>query len=76
MEAQLCGCKVLTFDTGGSKETQLGNLYLCEKRIDDILKCVYIIAEKPFNKVDINFANCDTMSKKYYELFKDCIKAN
>ena len=69
LEAQLCGCKVLTFDSGGSKETNCGNLYITGQNVDEILNNIYSIYQKPLHDIDIQYASCLNMTKKYYELF-------
>ena len=67
LEAQACGCKVVCYDVGGNKETNLGNLYLIDKNDkSDVFNCIF---EEKFKKVEN--MNCDSkfMAKKYFELY-------
>lgn len=70
LEAQACGCKVITFDTGGCKETNCGNLYVQRsKNINDIKNTIIDLQNKTINKVDIYGISKNRMAKEYYTLF-------
>ena len=69
LEAQACGAKVLTFDTGGCKETNCGNLYLCSK--DEFVN----IKIEELYKNKLNFIDNDRLSiirmiKDYCNIFR------
>ena len=69
LEAQACGCKVLSFDTGGSKETNCGNLYLVDSsNVEDIAKQIEVIFEHQLNSIDLKKVNKHTMAKEYYNM--------
>ncbi len=75
VEAQCCGAKVLTFDTGGSKETDLGNLYLQENRdIHSIYESIKRVATLGVNEVDYEKASKIRMGKEYCHLFEKLMK--
>lgn len=69
LEAQLCGMNVLSYDTGGCKETNLGNLYLFSET--DFIDDVYLdgIDLKNTNEIDFNFTS-ENMCNQYIELMK------
>ncbi|MGN1373576.1 MAG: glycosyltransferase [Candidatus Coproplasma sp.] len=70
LEAQACGCKVLTFDAGGSKETDCGNLYLVDSTcVADIAKQIETISEYSLNQVNIQKVNKHTMAFTYFKVF-------
>ena len=69
VEAQVCGVKVLSFDTGGSKETNCGNLYLVNSsNVEDIAKQIEAISEYQLNSIDLQKINKRTMAKEYYNI--------
>ena len=70
LEAQACGCKVLTFKTGGSLETNCGNLYVAEsKDINIIYEQIKQIANNKLNDIDFDKLSSDRMAKEYYNYF-------
>ena len=72
LEAQACGCKVLTFKTGGSQETNCGNLYVAEsKDMNIIYNQIKQIANSKLNDVDCDKLSSDRMAKEYYNYFKN-----
>ena len=72
VEAQCCGAKVLTFDSGGSKETNLGNLYIQENRdISYIFENIKKISSVEVKEIDYNKANKERMAKEYYSLYNN-----
>lgn len=72
LEAQACGCKVLTFKTGGSQETNCGNLYVAEsKDMNIIYNQIKQIANSKLNDVDCEKLSSDRMAKEYYNYFKN-----
>lgn len=69
LEAQACGCKVLSFDTGGCNETDCGNLYLVNSsNVEDIAKQIEAISEHQLNSIDLQKINKRTMAKEYYNI--------
>ncbi len=71
IEAQLCGTKVLSFDTGGCKETDCGNLYLCEsKDIDYVYKRILEIVNYDLKDINVDKGSKIRMAKEYYNVFK------
>lgn len=69
LEAQACGGKVLSFDTGGSKETDCGNLYLVDsKDAKDIVRQIEEISNHSLNPVDLNKVDKRTMALEYYRI--------
>lgn len=70
LEAQACGCCVITYDTGGCKETNCGNMIVVKKGdIDGIIR--ELNNSENFQKKDIEISqlSVDTMASKYYSLF-------
>ena len=76
LEAQLCGCKVLTFDTGGSIETNCGNLYTTGKSMNEILSKINSLSSKPLHAINVKYASYLTMANQYYQLFLKLRKLN
>lgn len=71
LEAQACGLKVLTYNTGGSLETNCGNLFSCKEQSPErIFKLIKEICSKENKKVNLDKLNFGRMSKEYFELFK------
>ena len=74
LEAQACGCKVISFDTGGSKETQAGNLYLISKEmlkngnLQEFFNRVY---NNQLNSIDYVKLSKQTMTDSYIKLFEN-----
>ena len=74
LEAQACGCKVISFDTGGSKETQAGNLYLISKEmlkngnLQEFFSRVY---NNQLNSIDYVKLSKQTMTDSYIKLFEN-----
>jgi len=72
VEAQCCGAKVLTFDTGGSKETNIGNLYIQKERdISKIFKNIKNLSSVEIKKIDYNKANKKRMAKEYCDIYNN-----
>lgn len=74
LEAQACGCKVITFDTGGSKETQAGNLYLISKemlRNKNLCDFFDKIYNTKLNDIDFKKLSKLTMTDCYTKLFNN-----
>lgn len=72
IEAQACGCKVLTFDTGGSKETDCGNLYLASSFEPFSLKEeIEKVSSHLLNDIDINKIDRIRMGKEYHSMFEE-----
>ena len=72
LEAQACGAKVLTFDTGGCCETDCGNLYFMSSNssITEILSKIYLVDSLPINKINYAKLSKERMAEEYYELMK------
>lgn len=71
IEAQSCGAKVLTFNTGGSKETNLGNLYIQNDRdVNSIFENIKKISKIYLNDIDYQKASKDRMANEYYNLYR------
>ena len=70
LEAQACGAKVLTFDVGGCKETDCGNLYLYNKEtnIVESINNIKNIKNKDNNLTKLSLYR---MCKEYSLLFKE-----
>lgn len=64
LEAQLCGCKVVCYDVGGNKETNIGNLYLINKDCN-LLDTFNRIYEYPLNDIISNHAKQELMATLY-----------
>lgn len=73
LEAQLCGCKVLTNDVGGTKETDCGNLYIVDKN-KDVFEQIKEICKIKNNLINFYHASEIRMSKEYISLFEEVIK--
>lgn len=69
IEAQVCGCKVLAFDVGGIKETNLGNLYITDDKqpLKEQIDRVELLETK---QIDLEKASKDRMSREYYVILK------
>ena len=70
LEAQACGCKVLSFNTGGCGETNFGNLFLTksndvEKLRLELEECL----EKDFLTIDSEKISLFAMASGYYKSF-------
>lgn len=73
IEAQLCGLKVLTYNTGGALETDLGKLFIIDENtfindeyLDNILKLEVKTLDKNLSR--------EYMSNRYIDLFKSIIE--
>ena len=68
LEAQACGAKVLTFDVGGCKETDCGNLYIYENNFVLINKLEEIYL-KETNKINFYKLDKKLMQVTYDKIF-------
>ena len=67
LEAQACGCKVISSNAGGSLETQRGNLYELDDNTFGVqLHNVLLSKKHVVNKSELS---CIYMAQKYYALF-------
>lgn len=71
IEAQLCGCKVLTYDVGGSIETDCGLLTIINEKI--IIDDYFLddLEEKQAKITSFNNFDNKVMSRIYYKLYKE-----
>lgn len=70
IEAQACGGKVLSFNTGGCAETNCGNLYIQQScDINEIKINIINLMKKPLNEIDFNKISKLRMAEEYYSLF-------
>lgn len=70
LEAQACGCKVLSFNTGGCGETNFGNLFLTKS--NDVEKLRLELEEclgKDFLAIDNEKISLLAMASGYYKSF-------
>ena len=72
LEAQACGAKVLTFDVGGGKETDCGNLYLYNKDIN-IIENINNIRDNINREVNLTKLSLYRMCNEYSLLFKNIL---
>lgn len=73
VEAQCCSAKVLCFDSGGSSETNIGNLYLIdgkENKPYKIFQAIKMVEGKKIEKIDFSKADRKRMSEEYYDVLK------
>lgn len=66
LEAQACGCCVVTFDTGGSCETDIGNLIICEDT--NVFHIASILDSLP-NRNNLKHID-NNMGQSYWNVFK------
>ena len=73
LEAQMCGLKVMTYNTGGAIETDLGNLFVFDEQT--FVNDVYL--DNLFNKVEMigndDKIMFDAMSQLYINLFNEIL---
>ena len=70
IEAQACGCKVLTFDTGGARETDCGNLYLAQSmNIEYLISKINEISLYPVRPINYQKIDKERMGLEYNTLF-------
>lgn len=73
LEAQMCGLKVMTYNTGGAIETDLGNLFVFDEQT--FVNDVYL--DNLFNKVEMIVNDdkimFDAMSQLYINLFNEIL---
>lgn len=67
LEAQACGCCVVTFDTGGCCETDIGNLVVCADT--DVFHIVSLLNSFQ-NRNGLTNNNDENMGQLYWNVFK------
>lgn len=72
LEAQACGAKVITFDTGGSIETDLGNLYVVDKKTNLTFDDLYKTLSKEKSTYSENIS--EKMANRYLRLYKEVLE--
>ena len=73
LEAQKCGLRVLSYDVGGTKETNMGSLYFFDNNtlVDDM----YLDYILTLDKTHFEFMNLKmTMENEYIKLFKKILE--
>ena len=69
LEGQACGARVVTFDTGGCKETDCGNLYVAPRDVASLADTVRQVIATPKNPVNYPKMDANTMVQEYLQLY-------